>query len=98
MHCFKAFINESFLQAHIARRHPKSANLAVPSTHPLHAEAASVTEATPLAHAADEEFSRELEEIRERLRNTESRLVEERNSRLELLKQVQKSTLVLFVA
>lgn len=39
----------------------------------------------------DAEFGRELEEIRERLRITESQLVEERNRRNELLKQVDAS-------
>jgi len=36
----------------------------------------------------DAEFARELEEFRERLRNTESQLVEERNRHNELMKQV----------
>ena len=101
LYCSKAFINESFLRAHIARRHPESTHLpaqatshhALPATRPLHAEAVPVTEATPSAassaRAADTEFARELDEIRERLRNTESQLVEERNSRYELLKQVR---------
>jgi len=95
MHCSKAFINASFLHAHIARRHPESAPVAaysgrdaVPVTRPLHVEAVPVTEATPASAAKDAEFARELDEIRERLRNTESQLVEERNSRFELLKKV----------
>lgn len=82
----------SFLHAHVARRHPDSTHLAVPSTRPLHVEAVPVTDATPptasRSHAADMEFARELEEIRERLRITESQLVEERNSRNELLRKV----------
>ena len=90
------------MHAHVARRHPESAHLAVPAgrddlpaTRRLHVEAVPITEATPppasRAHAADVEFARELEEIRERLRNTESQLVEERNSRNELLKKVDSS-------
>lgn len=102
LYCFKAFINDSFLRAHIARRHPESTHLAAPATsrhialpvtRPLHAEAVPVTEATsPAAYsarAADTELARELDEIRERLRNTESQLVEERNSRYELMKKVR---------
>jgi len=101
LYCFKAFINDSFLRAHIARRHPESTHLAAPATshnalpvtRPLHAEAVPVTEATPPAasnaRAADTELARELDEIRERLRNTESQLVEERNSRYELMKKVR---------
>jgi len=100
MYCSKAFVNASFLHAHIARRHQQLSQLAVqpsrdavPVTRPLHVEAVPVTKTTPLpaaskTHAADAEFARELEEIRERLRITESQLVDERNSRYELLKKV----------
>ena len=95
MHCSKAFINASFLHAHTARRHPETVNVTVPSVRDaptvirrLNVEAVPVTEAAPSSAAKDTEFARELEEIRERLRNTESQLVEERNSRFELLKKV----------
>jgi len=97
-HCSKAFINASFLHAHVARRHPESVNITPPTgrgaaavVRHLNVEAAPITEATPPSAAKDPEFARELEEIRERLRNTESQLVEERNSRLELLKKVRLS-------
>ena len=95
------------MHAHIARRHRESAHLAgpasrsaVPASRPVHVEAVPVTEATPaasVAHAADAEFARELEEIRERLRNTESQLVEERNSRYELLRKVAKSFVLMLL-
>ena len=98
MHCSKAFINISFLHAHVARRHPETAHVTAPSSHsapqvvrPLHVESVPITEAAPAIAARDTEFARELEEIRERLQNTESKLVEERNSRLELLKKVPLS-------
>jgi len=89
MYCSKAFVNASFLHAHIARRHQQLSQLAVQPSR----DAVPVTETTPLpaaskTHAADAEFARELEEIRERLRITESQLVDERNSRYELLKKV----------
>jgi len=85
------------LHAHVARRHPESARQAVPApaTRPLYAEAVPVSNATPpaasRARVADAEFARELEEIRERLQNTEAQLVEERNSRNELLRKVAAS-------
>ena len=88
----------------MTRRHPDSAHLAVSSTRPLHVtEAVPVTAVTPVVAAAsrpqvlqDAEFARELEEIRERLRSTESQLVDERNSRNKLLKKVDSNHLYLF--
>ena len=89
----------------MTRRHPDSAHLAVSSTRPLHVtEAVPVTAVTPVVAMAasrpqvlqDAEFARELEKIRERLRSTESQLVDERNSRNELLKKVDSNHLYLF--
>jgi len=92
MHCSKAFINASFLHAHIARRHPESAHVTVPFSReavPLSTLlCAPVTEATRPSAGKAVEFAHELEEICERLQNTEAQLVQERNSHLELLKKV----------
>jgi len=82
----------------MTRRHPDSTHMAVPSTRRLHVNDANATPPAAVSrpHVADTEFAHELEEIRERLRNTESQLVDERNSRNELLKKVNYNRWKLF--
>jgi len=72
--CSKAFLNASFLQAHLARRHAESGRSQIPSqTEPAPADQSS----------QNPELVRQLEELRDKLRQTESQLVEERNRRNE---------------
>lgn len=73
-------MNHSFLQAHLSRRHPEYAGQQAYNRSP------ELIKATPsLSNAPPPPLSREVEnellEIRERLRLTESQLVEERNAR-----------------
>ncbi|KAI8503930.1 Zinc finger protein dzip1 [Branchiostoma belcheri] len=66
-HCNKAFLNSSFLQQHVYRRHPES----------LPPSDATLVQ----SRAATQKLEGELGEIKERLRLTESQLQDERNQR-----------------
>ncbi|XP_078614709.1 cilium assembly protein DZIP1L-like [Branchiostoma floridae x Branchiostoma japonicum] len=66
-HCNKAFLNSSFLQQHVYRRHPES----------LPPSDATMVQ----SRAATQKLEGELTEIKERLRLTESQLQDERNQR-----------------
>ncbi|XP_064639285.1 cilium assembly protein DZIP1L-like isoform X3 [Lineus longissimus] len=65
-YCQKAFINPSFLQAHMTRRHSEYMSSQTPSPINLHV-------------GGNPSLEKELQEFKERLRQTESQLLEERN-------------------
>ena len=82
-HCSKAFLNVAYLQSHLARRHQEMK--------PVQAESASPT-VVPTTNREYNQLEKELQEIRERLRVTESQLNDERNSRNALTHKVMPLT------
>ena len=82
--CSKAFINASFLNAHVARRHPEYVNQLVPSI-------GQMTPPTP--QPANNALERQLLDIQQRLIHTEAQLVEERNARNTVTQKVCSAVL-----
>lgn len=80
--CSKAFLNSSFLQSHIHRRHGGSS--------PSSKDSQQTTEQGSVPSPQGQAFEEEMNEIRERLKQTENQLSHERKAR-KLLQHQQKS-------
>ena len=92
-YCTKGFVNQTFMQAHLMRRHSEQISQLAASNQQSSQQGTTQpapSGTTETQSSVNESVERELEEMRERLRLTESQLTEERNLRNTTLKRVRK--------
>ena len=85
--CSKVFVNVSYLQAHIARRHSDISNQQSATT-----ATALLAQQKASSSAATSEIEKELERVKERLRLTENELLAERSARIAAISSNNQTT------